>query len=44
MHGPGRIVLPSGVIFEGEFHRGFMNEGILIKPNGEVVAVRFNYQ
>ena len=44
MHGQGRIVLASGDIFEGEFHNGFMNEGTLIKPNGEQIPVKYDYE
>ena len=44
MHGQGRIVLASGDIFEGEFHQGFMKEGTLIKPNGEQIAVTYDFE
>ena len=44
MHGQGRIELASGDIFEGVFHEGFMKEGTVIKPNGEVIAVKFDFK
>ena len=44
MHGQGRIFLASGDIFEGEFHQGFMKEGTLIKPNGEVKSVKYDWK
>ena len=44
MHGVGRLELASGDIFEGVFHEGFMKEGTLIKPNGEVIAVKYDFK
>ena len=43
MNGKGRLELSNGDIFEGEFHQGYMKEGILIRPNGESIKVRYNY-
>jgi hypothetical protein len=40
MHGQGRMVQACGDIFEGEFHKGSMKQGIVIKPNGEVKAYK----
>ena len=44
MNGQGRIELASGDIFEGVFDEGFMKEGTLIKPNGELIAVKYDFK
>ena len=44
IHGQGRLELGSGDIFDGVFYWGFMKEGTLIKPNGELIAVKYDYK